>query len=274
MTMADSARPLPDAPAGASPAPRVRTRLWRPDAAVTEGVWALAEEIPLEVRVNGAPHAVMMVTPSDLEDFAIGFALTEAIVDDAAAIEQVSLSTETDGLVAALAISEAALADGIERGRGLAGRSGCGVCGVTALGDAVRAPKPVPARPPVAPEAIAAAFAQLSRHQPLNRVTHSVHAAALAAPDGTIIAAREDVGRHNALDKLIGSLARAGALRVDGFIVLSSRASFEMVLKAAVAGAPLVASVSSPTTLALDCARQAGIKLAAAGPDGAVVLID
>ena len=169
--MADSARPLPDAPAGASPAPRVRTRLWRPDAAVTEGVWALAE-----VRVNGAPHAVMMVTPSDLEDFAIGFALTEAIVGDAAAIEQVSLSTETDGLVAALAISEAALADGIERGRGLAGRSGCGVCGVTALGDAVRAPKP--------------------------------------------------------------------------------------------------ASVSSPTTLALDCARQAGIKLAAAGPDGAVVLID
>jgi FdhD protein len=248
--------------------------MWHPDAPATEGVWALAEEIPLEVRINGAPHAVMMVTPSDLEDFAIGFALTEAIVEDAAAIEHVAISQETDGLAAALTIAETALTDGIERGRGLAGRSGCGVCGVTALGDAVRAPKPVPARPPIRPEAIATAFAQLSRHQPLNRVNHSVHAAALAAPDGTILEAREDVGRHNALDKLIGALARADRLPVEGFVVLSSRASFEMVLKAAVAGAPLVASVSAPTTLALDCARQAGIKLAAAGPDGAVVLID
>ncbi|MGX1305914.1 FdhD protein [Amorphus suaedae] len=272
--MADPARPLAAIPGGSAPAPRVRTRVWHPDAAPTEGVWALAEEIPLEIRINGAPHAVMMVTPSDLQDFAVGFALTEAIVDAAGAIETVDLSQEADGLVANLTIAEAALAGGIERGRGLAGRSGCGVCGVTALGDAVRAPKPVPARPPVAPEAIATAFAQLSGHQPLNRVNHSVHAAALAAPDGTIRAAREDVGRHNALDKLIGSLARSGGLPVDGFIVLSSRASFEMVLKAAVAGAPLVASVSAPTTLALDCARQAGIKLAAAGPDGAVVLID
>lgn len=272
--MADPARPLAAMPGGSAPAPRARTRVWRPDAATTEGVWALAEEIPLEIRINGTPHAVMMVTPADLEDFVIGFALTEAIVEDAGAIEDVAICRQADGLVATLTIADTALSGGIERGRGLAGRSGCGVCGVTALGDAVRAPKPVPARPPIRPEAISAAFAQLSRHQPLNRVNHSVHAAALAAPDGTIRVAREDVGRHNALDKLIGSLARSGGLPVDGFIVLSSRASFEMVLKAAVAGAPLVASVSAPTTLALDCARQAGIKLAAAGPDGAVVLID
>lgn len=272
--MADPARPLATMAAGPPAAARVKTRVWRPDGEATEGVWALAEEIPLEVRVNDAPHAVMMVTPADLEDFAVGFALTEAIVEDAASVEGVAISTEADGMIARLTIPQAALAAGIERGRGLAGRSGCGVCGVTALGDAVRAPKPVPARPPVAPEAIAEAFAQLSRHQPLNRVNHSVHAAALASPDGTIVEAREDVGRHNALDKLVGALARSRRLPVEGFIVLSSRASFEMVLKAAVAGAPLVASVSAPTTLALACARQAGLKLAAGGPDGSIVLID
>jgi len=272
--MAAPARPLSPMTGARSAGARVKTRVSRPDGTTTEGVWALAEEIPLEVRVNDTPHAVMMVTPADLEDFAIGFALTEAIVDDVAAIENVAITSETNGMIARLTIPETALSAGIERGRGLAGRSGCGVCGVTALGDAVRAPKPVSARPAIAPGAIAAAFAALSGHQPLNRVNHSVHAAALASPDGAIVEAREDVGRHNALDKLIGALARDGRLPVDGFIVLSSRASFEMVLKAAAAGAPLIASVSAPTTLALDCARQAGVKLAAAGPDDSVVVID
>ncbi|MEW5423157.1 formate dehydrogenase accessory sulfurtransferase FdhD [Amorphus sp. 3PC139-8] len=269
------ARPLEPAPLNERAAgARVKTRVWHPDGIVREGVWALAEEVPIEVRLNGASFAVMMATPNDLEDFAVGFALTEAVVDDAGAIEGIQIIPSDDGIVVALTIPEDALAAGADRTRGLAGRSGCGVCGVTALGDAVRAARPVPAQPPIAPEAIATAFAHLSDHQPMNRVNRSVHAAALAGRDGAVRLAREDVGRHNALDKLIGACARNNALPVEGFVVLSSRTSFEMVLKAATAGAALIASVSAPTTLALDCARNAGIKLAAAGPDGRVVLID
>ncbi|MDQ0316003.1 formate dehydrogenase accessory sulfurtransferase FdhD [Amorphus orientalis] len=262
-----------DAPVG-SQDPRVKTRVWHPDGTFRPGVWALAEEVPVEIRLNGASFAVMMATPRDLEDFVTGFALTEGLLDDVAAIEAIQIENASDGIVADLQAPASSLAAGADRTRGLSGRSGCGVCGVTALGDAVRAALPVPARPPVAPEAIAAAFRQLSEHQPMNRINRSVHAAALATPDGTIVDAREDVGRHNALDKLIGSRARAGDLPLDGFVVLSSRTSFEMVLKAATAGAPLIASISAPTTLALTCARNAGIKLAAAGPDGTVVLVD
>lgn len=273
--MAAPLRSLPDTDRpGPASGIRVKTRVWRAEGGVSEGVWALAEEVPVEIRLNGGPFAVMMATPHDLEDFAVGFALTEGLVEDGSAIAHVAIGEQADGIVADLTIASDRISGGAERTRGLAGRSGCGVCGVTALGDAVRAARPVPARPPIAPAAIAAAFAQLSEHQPLNRINHTVHAAALADREGTIVCAREDVGRHNALDKLIGASARAGRLPLDGFVVLSSRASFEMILKAAVAGAPLVASVSAPTTLALDCARNAGIKLAASGPDGSVVQID
>lgn len=141
-------------------------------------------------------------------------------------------------------------------------------------GDALAGLRPVPASAPVTPEAIARAFASLRAHQPLNRATFSVHAAALADRAGAIRLAREDVGRHTALDKLVGAAARAGLLPLAGFVVVSSRIGFELVQKASVAGAPLLAGLSAPTALAIEAARATGMKLATRGPDDTVVLID
>ena len=218
---------------------------------------AVAVEAPVQFTIGGAPHAVMMATPQDLEDFAYGFLLTEGIARPAD-IRGVEVSEAPDGWRIAVALSAEKLRTHLARRRVIAGRTGCGVCGVEDLAD-IPAPEPVPAGPPVAPEAVGEAVAALDRSQPLNARTRAVHGAAWAARDGRILLVREDVGRHNALDKAIGALLRADADPRDGFFVITSRCSFEMVVKAALFGTGSLVSVSAPTSLALEKARAFGV---------------
>jgi len=235
--------------------------------------WAFAVEAPCEIRLNRQPIATMMATPTDLEDFAIGFCLAEGLIDAAAPTEGISIEPAGPGFIVNVAVPVADPArDAGARGR--TGYSSCGVCGVASIDAALGGIVPVKARPPVSAAAVATAFATLVDHQPLNAITHSVHAAAAADADGRLGYAREDVGRHNAVDKVLGALARAGALPWPGFLVTSSRASIEIVQKASVAGASLVATLSAPTTLAVEAARAAGMKLATRGPGGSVVFVD
>ncbi|WP_114392772.1 formate dehydrogenase accessory sulfurtransferase FdhD [Oleisolibacter albus] len=242
-------------------------------AAVTEeAVWLLAEEVTVAFEYNSRSHAVMMATPADLEDFAVGFTLAEEILGDAGQIERLEVRPAGRGLVLAMEADPLNLLSGSLRRRSMEGRSGCGLCGVESLANAVRTPRPVTAGFTPSARAIKAAFAALPLHQPMNRDSRSLHAAAWCDPQGRILLAREDVGRHNALDKLAGALMRAGLPVSEGFAVLTSRCSFELVQKAAVLGMPLLATLSAPTALAHELAQVAGITLAArAGGDDIIL---
>jgi FdhD protein len=231
--------------------------------------WHLAEEVPAALTFNQEASVVMMVTPADLEDFAYGFSVSEGMVPSAADITGVSVLASANGYV--VDIRARTLTERAGRERLIAGRTGCGLCGVDSLEDAVRAPRHVIRRFAVNADAAGRALAALPEHQPLNRLSRSVHAAAWCAPDGEILRAREDVGRHNALDKLLGSLLRDGLEPADGFVALSSRCSFELVQKAAALGVPCLASMSAPTTLAVSMAKDAGMLLACRAPDGIVM---
>ena len=227
------------------------------------GERAIAVEAPIEIAFGGASYAVMMATPDDLEDFAIGFALTEGIVERVADIRAVETKPAGGGVRVDVALTGERLSQHFARSRAMAGRTGCGLCGIE---DLAHLPKPrglVPASAPIAPPAIRAALAGLERAQPLNAETRAVHGAAWCDREGAVLFAREDVGRHNALDKLIGALARSGVDPTSGFIVITSRCSFEMVAKAAAFGAATLVSVSAPTSLALERAREAGVTLIA-----------
>lgn len=237
-------------------------------------VWNIAEEVPVSLTYDGSESVVMMATPADLEDFAMGFSMTEEFVARPEEIEEVLVSETPKGFLVDILTSAKSRGPRAERRRAIEGRTGCGLCGIESLEEAVRTPRHVRPGFPFDPDAIARAFAALPDHQPINRVNRSVHAAAWAAPDGRIRMAREDVGRHNALDKLIGALYRAGLDPAEGFVVMSSRCSFELVQKAALAGVPYLATVSAPTSLALDLAAKAGMRLAALSPDGVVTLDD
>lgn len=237
-----------------------------------EMVWLLAEETPTALVYNGQSHAAMLTTPLDLEDFAIGFSLTEEIVGRPADIDALALRETPLGWMIDMKVDPAGLLAGAQRRRTMAGRSGCGLCGVESLAGVLRQAKPRDAAPFTLTAAAAErAFAALPDHQPLNRENYSVHAAAWADAAGSILLAREDVGRHNALDKLIGALARQEADFSTGFIVMSSRCSFELAQKAAVMGVGALASLSAPTAFALRIAREAGLTLAAADRNGAVL---
>lgn len=229
--------------------------------------WLLAEEVPAAVLYNGQFFAVMMVTPADLEDFAVGFTVTEAIVAERAEITDVRLAESHDGVALNIKIPPVRMAGIDTRRRVLTGRSGCGICGAQTLDAAVAAPRPVSG---VAPgiAALERAFGDLPGRQIMNQQNHSTHAAAFSSADGNIHLVREDVGRHNALDKLIGSALRADIRLRDGFILMSSRCSMELVQKAAMVGVPFLASVSAPTALAVRLAQGAGMGLAALSPDG------
>jgi len=231
--------------------------------------WHLAEEVPAALTFNQETSVVMMVTPADLEDFAVGFAVSEGMVPSAADITKIDVLASANGYV--IDIRANRLTERAGRERAIAG---CGLCGVDSLEDAVRPAIPVSRSFRLDPAAAARALAGLPDHQPLNRLNHSVHAAAWCAPSGDILCAREDVGRHNALDKLLGSMLRDGLDAADGFVALSSRCSFELVQKAAALGVPYLASISAPTTLALSMARDAGMGLACLSPDGIVVFGD
>jgi FdhD protein len=234
--------------------------------------WQVPEETAVAFEYNGRSHAVMMATPADLEDLALGFSLAEEIVGTAADIEKIAVRETPLGFVVNLTVDPLRLLRGSLRSRSMEGRSGCGLCGVDSLVHAVREPRKIEAALEVDPAAVAAAFRALPDHQPMNRANRSVHAAAWCAPDGRIRLAREDVGRHNALDKLIGAIAGSGADPAGGFVVMTSRCSFELVQKTAAVGIPLLATISAPTALALELARNANLTLGALSRRDTVIL--
>jgi len=222
----------------------------------------VAVETPVAIEFSGAPHAVMLATPADLEDFAIGFALTEGVVERANEIRAVEISSSADGVTLNVALVGERLQAHLARRRALVGRTSCGLCGVEDFA-ALPRPSPAPAAAPVAPRAVAAALSAFSGRQTLNALTHAVHGAAWSDREGRLTDVREDVGRHNALDKLIGALALKGVDPTTGFAVVSSRSSLEMVVKIARFGASTLVSLSGPTTMALERADALGVTLIA-----------
>ncbi|MCC7321084.1 MAG: formate dehydrogenase accessory sulfurtransferase FdhD [Rubellimicrobium sp.] len=221
----------------------------------------LPEEVAVALVYNGTTQAVMMATPADIADFALGFTISEGIAPAAEAGE-IEIVTHDLGIEARLWLPPAREAALASRRRALVGAVGCGLCGIDSLEAAVRAlPRlPAPRAPLPGPDALAAALALLPGHQPLHDATRAVHAAALWR-DGAILLAREDVGRHNALDKLIGATARAGIDPAGCAVLVTSRLSVEMVQKAVMARAPVLASVSLPTAHARRLAQAAGLML-------------
>ena len=223
----------------------------------------VAEEVPVALAYNGEPHVVMMCTPADLEDFARGFSVTEDIVERVEEIGSISVVEldEPPGFQVDVRIPAPRAERLAGRGRNLQGRTGCGLCGAREIADAMRPARRVPAGEPLGLPAIRRALQGLAKQQPLNAATGATHAAAWATPDGLIVAAREDVGRHNALDKLVGRLLADGQDLSRGFVVITSRASYEMVQKAARVGMPLLVAISAPTALAIRVAEEAGLTL-------------
>jgi FdhD protein len=242
---------------GARRSPVVR---WRGGERSEVDDW-LTEEVPIAFEFNGIAHAVMLATPADLEDFALGFGLSEGIFSSAAELYDCEIDTSAQGITVRMDVSGRSFAGLKDRRRTLAGRTGCGVCGTERLDEVLRPVPTVAAGTTIGSNAIARAMRAMHEHQHLNQATGSVHAAAWCGLDGEVELLREDVGRHNALDKLVGALARAKVDTSAGFIAVTSRASIEMVQKAAIAGAPLLAAVSAPTVLAVETARSAGMSL-------------
>ena len=236
---------------------------------------AIAVEAPVELVIGGAPFAVMLATPAELEDFAYGFLLTEGIIERPGDIRSLEAVETGLGWRLDIALTAEKLKTHFARKRAISGRSGCGLCGVDDLQRLQARPRTLPAPAPVRPEAIGSALAELESRQPLNALTRAVHAAAWCSFEGRIALVREDVGRHNALDKAIGAVWRAGGSGRDGFFVITSRCSFEMVAKAAIFGAGTLVSVSAPTSLALDRARSLGVDvIAVARADGAIAFME
>ena len=221
----------------------------------------IAEEVPGAFIYNDEPFAVMMATPADLPDFATGFALSEGIVETPGDIAIEGIDQLIEGIQVRLRIPDARAQALAERRRSMSGRSGCGVCGSELLEAAMRWPAPVSADPRVTIPALRRALGELQSAQAINARTGATHAAGWAALDGSLHLAREDVGRHNALDKLIGAMHAAGHDPAAGFLVVTSRASYEMAMKAASVGIGLMAAVSAPTALAISLADRANLTL-------------
>ncbi|MGI4796758.1 MAG: formate dehydrogenase accessory sulfurtransferase FdhD [Janthinobacterium lividum] len=237
---------------------RVSTVVWRGDFAAQHRT--IAEETPIALSYNRLTHAVMMASPSDLEDFAVGFSRSEGIIAAAADIEELEVIRTEAGVECRMWVSPALLDRLDERRRSLAGPTGCGLCGLESLAEAVRRPPPVTTGILVHATDIQSAMNAMPAMQTLNAETRAVHAAGFWR-DGDLVTLREDVGRHNALDKLSGALARNGHDGSAGMVVMTSRISLELVQKVAVLGTTILVAVSAPTRRALDIAEAAGMTL-------------
>ena len=221
----------------------------------------IASEVPVALTYNRMSHVVMMATPADLEDFGLGFSLTEGIIDGVSDLLATRIIRREQGLEVAMTINEDCFDRLSTQRRNLTGRTGCGLCGAESLEQAMRYPSPVGMNVRVSSSALQNALESMPNQQPLAAQTGATHCAAWCDIEGSILVLREDVGRHNALDKLIGHLQRMAFTPDTGFLVVSSRASYEMVFKAAASGMELLAAVSAPTTLAVDFALQSGLTL-------------
>lgn len=221
----------------------------------------LAAEVPVALSVGDRVRTVMLATPVDLEDFALGFCLSEAIVDSPIQFHGVQVHEHLEGIELALDLAHEAQSRFEERTQSLEGRSGCGLCGAANLEQVVRVPMPVRDDTHIRSDALPVALDALKHAQPVNTVCGAMHAAAWCDTEGSLLCVREDVGRHNALDKLIGAVHRSDTGFAAGFLLLTSRASYEMVMKAATVGIGIVVAISAPTALAVVLAEQSGVTL-------------
>jgi FdhD protein len=221
----------------------------------------LANEVPIEISYQGVAHVVMLATPLHVRELALGFSVTEGLVRSLSEIKDIVITESADSIAVNLTVTAERFAEILTRQRHLSGRTGCGLCGAASLADAIRHPAPVEQPWQFEPEWVQAALREFSSYQPLNQHTGSIHAAAWVQGPAGIACAFEDVGRHNALDKLLGHLLQTQADLARGFVLLSSRASFELVQKSAMVGIPMVVAVSAPTALAVKTAQALGLTL-------------
>jgi FdhD protein len=246
-----------------APIRRVERKAWRAGG-LADGQRTIPEETAVAFTYNGTTHAVMMATPRDLEDFALGFSLTEGVITSPAEIEALEIIEEPLGVELRMRLAEPRATAFQERRRSLAGPTGCGLCGIESLEEAMRVPAEVAGDGSrFTPDDVMAALDLLHSRQAINRTTHAVHGAGFYRRGKGLLTLREDVGRHNALDKLAGSLARSGERGEGGIAILTSRLSVELVQKAAAIGIPVLAAVSVPTALAVRTAEAAGMTLVA-----------
>jgi FdhD protein len=238
-------------------------QVWRESSGFSAGTRAIPEETAIALSYDGGSYAVMMATPRDLEDFAIGFSLSEGIIKSPAEITALDIVKLDDGIDIQMWLDGSSAVMLRDRRRHIAGPTGCGLCGIDSIAEAIKPAAVVGEGLQVSPQQIMAAIAAVPPLQALNMATRAVHAAAFWRPDNGVVALREDVGRHNALDKLAGALARQGVRGADGIVLLTSRISVEMVQKTAAMGATVIVSVSAPTALAVRMAEAANITLSA-----------
>lgn len=254
----DPAERLQDAPATSC---ELTVHRWR-DGEISRVRDHVAEEAPIALTYHGVPHVVMLATPADLEDLAVGFTLSESIVADRSEIQSVEAVQRDDGaLEVRIGVVAERFSELLRRQRNLTGRTGCGLCGAQTVEDAIRQPAPVTSGIQLDVKALHQVMKDLQGWQAINSLTGSVHAAAWVLPDTGIQVVREDVGRHNALDKVIGAVTRADGDFSTGYFVVTSRASYEMVQKAVTAGATLLVAVSAPTAFAVRLAEATGLTL-------------
>ncbi|OQW71503.1 MAG: sufurtransferase FdhD [Proteobacteria bacterium ST_bin11] len=221
----------------------------------------VAEEVPVVLVYNTIPHVVMLTTPLNLEDFALGFSLTEDIIGHTSELQSVRVVQRSKGIEVRMTIPDARFEKLHGKGKNMTGRTGCGLCGATTLEQAIRHPRHVGQGIALSAGLLSSGFDDMAQKQALNLLTGAVHAAAWLHPERGIVTVREDVGRHNALDKLIGALAKASCDFENGWLLVTSRASYEMVQKAASVGITLLAAISAPTALAIQLADECGLTL-------------